>query len=1200
MDEGTKLTALALIPGLSSWPTIQTLRVAHDPQVHVWPPHINILYPFLPEQSCALAAERLAVATAALKPLRIRFRRFGHFGPTAFLEPDCSEQLEELFAACRGALPELQVANRPFAPHLTIGRFNNTTECVDFISSCPPPDIETEVSALSLLCREPEHPFRTLLRVRLGLGELAVEQGESQVYAFRSVTAPDSSELEAKALDHHVNMYQRDDDVVRVVCSVQADRLGRRTESGAPASAKRTIFVVDQSGSMKGAYGQVQDVVRYMTKESAQGKHRIHYVLYNKTAREVTAQEVLESSASGTTNFGAAFEAIQSVVSSLSSGVHVSIVFMTDGQDTASKDLKSSTDHFAEFVRSCGRPVVIHTIGFTQSHSHEFLEKIRFMGTSEGTHRYAKDTGLEESFAQMFDLVDVSMQITLQVGSRSLQCDGLEVDDQVRFDVLVPSNSWEMEEHITVTVTLNGHVEVPLEYRDVDQVFLVRKVDNTDVRTQQDLDRVQRMLSSVEICKAKKWQRQELGDMRKDAQARLDRYHDLFASEARTGVSSSVSLTAELSSLRHEATFSKARRARAMAQRATSNASTVQLMEQFLKALPPLPPDDLASLELQGLCCPLSGESAEEIMQNSYRDFFVFTLSVLRPEDVIDAPTALQVQQVLSGTYSHSAFRSGSEHAIRVSGGEGAHGGFVGSCKHPVALSSEVGLFRGPDGQMMNACLPLYLCESHFARVRVQIKPILGYFFTLDPLGYKGDQCIALFGVLGTMLSLQAMVFDTRLKGGWAEWLIADFTKLCRGLQPLALEYLASGGYTGVVRGDLLEEFLMSPAWRTKERLTSLEVLVGWARASGAEPSPRFHMAFVEELWRRNLTALYKGVPREQLFEVLERLLYGPDTLVDEEGADGDAAPSSSATKDREFSLWARYRRGDLSKKDAEGVRRKYGKDGPKVEVPISTSSSYEPRRCLRYEEAADYLDGIVTDVLGKIRRANIWVSDLFGGRADGHGFLGQEKWIMLIQALRHVGNDVMNTAVAKGTYLNTWECQGEEGASHIVRLLHERFESSRREKWSACVDRRNALLTAKSMLATTDIDAFAGRCLLSCPTRGGDVFDHLVGLLRACSDRASAQQVPLLREKVAALLTGRIGDWRMLADGSSWVHCSKETALYLKEAVGEESFEQIELAMYGTWGHVYRESDIPNRHGHCNSNPNSNLVERFAGFRLG
>jgi hypothetical protein len=229
-----------------------------------------------------------------------------------------------------------------------------------------------------------------------------------------------------------------------------------------------------------------------------------------------------------------------------------------------------------------------------------------------------------------------------------------------------------------------------------------------------------------------------------------------------------------------------------------------------------------------------------------------------------------------------------------------------------------------------------------------------------------------------------------------------------------------------------------------------------------------------------------------------------------------------------------------------------------------------------------------------------LWVSDLYGGRPVGDGFLGQERWIMMIQALQHVGNDVMNAAVTKGTYLNTWEHQGEDGAHDIVRLLHERFECSRREKWTACVARRNALLAAKSMLAATDIDAFAGRCLVSCPTRGGDVFDHLIGLLRSCGDAACAKQVPLLREKVAVILTGRLGDWRMLADGSSWVHCSCETARCLREAVGEEAFAQIELTMYGTWGHVYRQSDIPNRHGHCNSNPNGDLVGRFAGFRLG
>merc|ERR1719230_399898 len=179
-------------------------------------------------------------------------------------------------------------------------------------------------------------------------------------------------------------------------------------------------------------------------------------------------------------------------------------------------------------------------------------------------------------------------------------------------------------------------------------------------------------------------------------------------------------------------------------------------MHQLLQALPAPPPTELAALEAQQISCTLSGETDVDVMRDSHHDFFVFALRVRRPEDVIDAPTVLEVQQVLSGSYSNEAFRAGAEHAVRNAGPEQAHGGFMGSTKNPIALGSEVGLFRGPDGQMMNACLPLFLSEAHFARVLVQIKPILGYFSTLDPLGYKGDQTVAMFGVLGTMLCARA------------------------------------------------------------------------------------------------------------------------------------------------------------------------------------------------------------------------------------------------------------------------------------------------------------------------------------------------------------------------------------------------------------------------------------------------------------
>merc|ERR1719316_423699 len=108
-----------------------------------------------------------------------------------------------------------------------------------------------------------------------------------------------------------------------------------------------------------------------------------------------------------------------------------------------------------------------------------------------------------------------------------------------------------------------------------------------------------------------------------------------------------------------------------------------------------------------------------------------------------------------------------------------------------------------------------------------------------------------------------------------------------------------------------------------------------------------------------------------------------------------------------------------------------------------------------------------------------------------------------------------MNDAVAKGRYLDTFSCLADEMV--ICGQLHERFEDVRREKLAACVEKRNALRTAQRIVCTADLDAFAGRCAVSCPTRGGEVFNCLVALL-AVGD----SKVPLLQEKVAAILTGK------------------------------------------------------------------------------
>jgi len=130
----------------------------------------------------------------------------------------------------------------------------------------------------------------------------------------------------------------------------------------------------------------------------------------------------------------------------------------------------------------------------------------------------------------------------------------------------------------------------------------------------------------------------------------------------------------------------------------------------------------------------------------------------------------------------------------------------------------------------------------------------------------------------------------------------------------------------------------------------------------------------------------------------------------------------------------------------------------------------------------------------------------------------------------------------------------------------------------------------------TCDLEAFAGRILVSCPTRGGDVFERVVSLLT--TGRVDSVPISNLSEKVKTILTGKLGEEAVIAKGTSWAHCAIETARKLQEVVGEDVFMQIQLEMCGTWGHVYRQSDIPNRHGHCNSSPNPELTMKFAGFK--
>ncbi|KAL8574864.1 hypothetical protein ACOMHN_044886 [Nucella lapillus] len=330
--------------------------------------------------------------------------------------------------------------------------------------------------------------------------------------------------------------------------------------------------------------------------------------------------------------------------------------------------------------------------------------------------------------------------------------------------------------------------------------------------------------------------------------------------------------------LRYEAQFKKSRRQRLMDTRAVKNVRQAKADDAKLEQL------TVDEVEIAGLSqeavgfffCALSQDSVVDILRDvdNKENAVGFGLAVCRPEYIVDNPTSLQLCLVSGTLVSRSAMLDALEFKVNLAGQLAAHNGF--NFQQGNLGYATVGMGREP----INAWLPLYVSPSHWNRVKMLMKPTLGYLCTLDPLGFDWAQLDVPFAILGAMIGQlnEATVGTHQLR------LLLCFLRTCVACVD---EFNLTDRILNIVR-----TFLQEPAGRLKNVIPNLFTLIGYIAAlpvaqsrkilgyeeEGRDPDqfPRalWH-AFVAEILRRSGGSLFKPYSDRERNTLLDLLLHG-------------------------------------------------------------------------------------------------------------------------------------------------------------------------------------------------------------------------------------------------------------------------------------------------------------------------------------
>ncbi|KAI1326246.1 hypothetical protein F5Y16DRAFT_375716 [Xylariaceae sp. FL0255] len=166
---GSTDTALCIVPPTQAWPSIDSLRSRYDKAYMKWPPHINLIYPFVGADDLPLASGLIASRlNSSLQPLsqQVRLDAVGTFihrhDNTIFLH-DSDEVRDPKLRNLRKALKEALTGHASpdsYRMHLTIGQSQDHQAAPHkflMAKAYMLPKIEWTVDKLHIMIREREN-----------------------------------------------------------------------------------------------------------------------------------------------------------------------------------------------------------------------------------------------------------------------------------------------------------------------------------------------------------------------------------------------------------------------------------------------------------------------------------------------------------------------------------------------------------------------------------------------------------------------------------------------------------------------------------------------------------------------------------------------------------------------------------------------------------------------------------------------------------------------------------------------------------------------------------------------------------------------------------------------------------------------------------------------------------------------------------